>query len=294
MTFIKTYNANDAYKEMKDLLRSGSADVSPRGIKVKERLGVSVRILNPRDRIINDVHRNFPLKGAIAEFLWYMTENPSLSLITPYLKHWERYSDNGETVNSNYGFQWKNQINNVIEKIKRDPDTRQAVVNLYHDDYSSYYGKDNVCTPSFQFLLRDDLLYLIVNARSRDLVRGECIDQFTFTLLQELVANELGVDVGWYQVNIGSLHLYEEHFNLLEKDDSVDSSSKEMSPIKTYLKTSTFWKVLSENLFPDLIQEDFIRFWIQEKNIDIHSFHEGFKRNIYFPKISPLWKQEIF
>jgi thymidylate synthase len=291
---INAHNANEAYVQSKKLLKDSSIDSSPRGLKIKERLGVSIKILNPRDRIITEQNRNFPLKGALAEFLWYMTENPSISLITPYLKHWERYSDNGETVNSNYGFQWKNQINSVIEKIKRDPDTRQAVVNLYHDDYSSYYGKDNVCTPSFQFLLRDDLLYLIVNARSRDLVRGECIDQFTFTLLQELVANELGVDVGFYQVNIGSLHVYEEHFSLLESSDTFDSSNKEISPSKTYLRTSTFWRVLNENLFSDLIEEDFIRFWIQEKNIDINSLYQGFKRNIYFPKISPLWKQEIF
>jgi thymidylate synthase len=291
---INAHNANEAYVQSKKLLKDSSIDSSPRGFKIKERLGVSIKILNPRDRIITEQNRNFPLKGAIAEFLWYMTENPSISLITPYLKHWERYSDNGETVNSNYGFQWKNQINNVIEKIKRDPDTRQAVVNLYHDDYSLYYGKDNVCTPSFQFLLRNDLLYLIVNARSRDLIRGECIDQFTFTLLQELVANELGVDVGFYQVNIGSLHVYEEHFNLLESSDTFDSSNKEISPSKTYLRTSTFWRVLNENLFSDLIEEDFIRFWIQEKNIDINSFYQGFKRNVYFPKISPLCKQEIF
>ena len=154
---INAHNANEAYMQSKKLLKNSSLESSPRGMKIKERLGVSIKILNPRDRIITEVNRNFPLKGALAEFLWYMTGNPSLSIITPYLKHWERYSDNGEVVNSNYGYQWKNQISEVIQKIKKDPDTRQAVINLYHDDFSLYYGKDNVCTPSFQFLLREGL-----------------------------------------------------------------------------------------------------------------------------------------
>jgi thymidylate synthase len=280
MTFIKTYNANDAYKEMKDLLRSGSSDVSPRGIKVKERLGVSVRILNPRDRIINDVHRNFPLKGAIAEFLWYMTQNNKTKYITPYLKHWEKYSDDGIHVNSNYGFQWGNQVINVINKIKRDRDTRQGVITLYDKSYSNYYGKDNICTPDFQFLLRDNLLYLIVNARSRDLIRGECIDQFTFTLLQEIVANELGVDVGWYQVNIGSLHIYEEHFDLLEKENLNDSSQKEISPWRTYLNYSKFWDWIFSYEDSEIQNDDFILFWCKEKEIDKTQFLKGFQERI--------------
>jgi thymidylate synthase len=293
---IKAYNANEAYEGMKKLIKSGSIESSPRGMKIKERLGISVRIHNPRDRIITGSHRNFPIKSAFAEFLWYMTGNPSVKIIYPYLKHWKNYSDNEETVNSNYGFQWKNQIKEVIEKIKKDSDTRQAVVNLYHDDYSVYYGKDTVCTPSFQFLLREDLLYLIVNARSRDLVRGECIDQFTFTLLQEIVANELGVQLGWYQVNIGSLHIYEEHFNLLETQETYDGTNKESVPIRTFMNYSNFWNLLKDHKDTDLSNDDFILFLLKEKQIDFDSFYKGWKDNIYFPKVSPMFttKREIF
>lgn len=273
MSFITAYSANDAYVEMMSLLKKGSIESSPRGMKVKERLGVSVRIFNPRARIITETNRNFPLKGALAEFLWYMSENNKIKYILPYLKHWINYSDDGETVHSNYGYQWKHQLSDVIQKIKKDKYTRQGVVTLYDSKYASYYGKDNVCTPDFQFLLRDDLLYLIVNARSRDVIRGECIDQFTFTLLQETVANELGVDLGWYQVNIGSLHIYEEHFHLLEKPFELDTSSFEISPNKTYLKYSDFWNVLHKNKHSELIENDFIRFWTKEKNIDLTDFY---------------------
>lgn len=279
MSFITAYSANDAYVEMMSLLKKGSIESSPRGMKVKERLGVSVRIFNPRARIITETNRNFPLKGAIAEFLWYMSQNNQIKYITPYLKHWENYSDDSLTVNSNYGYQWKDQITNVIQKIKKDPHTRQAVITLYDSKYASYYGKDNVCTPDFQFLLRDDLLYLVVNARSRDVIRGECIDQFTFTLLQEVVANELGVDLGWYQVNIGSLHIYEDHFHLLEKPFSFDSSNTEISPNKTYLKYSHFFDTLQNNRHSELIEGDFVRFWAQQKNIDLNTFCEAFKES---------------
>lgn len=274
MTLITAYSANDAYSEMMSLLKKRSMESSPRGMKVKELLGLSVRIFNPRARIITENNRNFPLKGALAEFLWYMSENNKIKYILPYLKHWANYSDDNESVNSNYGYQWKYQLGDVIQKIKKDKYTRQSVVTLYDSRYSSYYGKDNVCTPDFQFLLRDEQLYLIVNARSRDVIRGECIDQFTFTLLQELVANELGVDLGWYQVNIGSLHIYEEHFDLLNSQMSFGPIAD--SPDKTYLKYSDFWNVLHENKFPELIESDFIRFWAKEKNIDLENFYTAY------------------
>lgn len=294
---IKVNNANESYNQMKALIKSGSMESSPRGKKIKERLGISIRIHNPRDRIITASHRKFPLKAAVSEFLWYMTENPSVNIITPYLKHWENYSDNGQVVNSNYGFQWKNQIRQVIEKIKKDRDTRQAVINLYHDDYSLYYGKDNVCTPSFQFFLREDLLYLIVNARSRDIVRGECIDQFTFTLLQELVANELGVDLGWYQVNVGSLHIYEEHFDLLDVEETFSENDiKQNVPIRTFLNYSNFWDLMKKNKDTDLNEDDFLLFLLKNKNIDFNHFYSAWNESIYFPKTSPLlqMKNQIF
>lgn len=270
--FYQVYNANAFLLQGLQLLKERGEKISTRGTKSIEVCGVSFRILNPRGRIINLEDRKFPIKGALAEFLWYMTKNSKLEIITPYLKHWNNYSDDGETVNSNYGFCAGNQIDNIIEKIKKDRSSRQGVVNLFNQDFSNYYGKDTVCTPNFQILIRDERLHMIVNARSRDIIRGECIDQFTFTLLQELLANELGCDVGWYQVNIGSLHIYEEHYDMLNMSSMTDSNMISNYNISTKCTYTNFWKNINYVIHNNI--EDFIGDLMQIKEIDIEHFNK--------------------
>lgn len=283
MITIDAYDANDFYTQAIKVLKKTGVKTKPRDMNCIETLNVSLRIANPRKRIITIKDRKFPLRGAMAEFLWYMTQNNKIEIITPYLKHWERYSDDGITVNSNYGYQWGDQIKGIIDKIKSDRDTRQAVVSLYDKRYSHYYGKDVVCTPSFQFLLRDDLLHLIVNARSRDLIRGECIDQFTFSYLQEIVANELNVNIGFYAVNIGSLHIYEDHFNLLEStEEKEENRFFELTNIK-YLH---FWEILLKlNKLKRTAEENNINDSIfricKEKEIDLNHFIRFFRKEQY-------------
>jgi thymidylate synthase len=265
--YIEVKNANSFLLEGLKVLKEKGEEINTRGTKSIEVSGISFRILNPRDRIISISDRKFPLKGALAEFLWYMTKNPKVEIITPYLKHWTNFSDDGIIVNSNYGYCSGNQINNIINKLKKDPSSRQGVINLFNRDFSDYYGKDTVCTPSYQILIRNNLVNMIVSARSRDIIRGECIDQFTFTLLQEIIANELGYDIGYYQVNIGSLHVYEEHYDFLNISDKIDDTYKNIS-LSTKYDYSNFWNQTNINY-----ENDFINHIIKIKNIDIQSFY---------------------
>jgi thymidylate synthase len=269
--YIQVYNANSFLLEGLKLIRERGREIETRGTRSREVCGVSIRILNPRARIISLSDRKFPLKGALAEFLWYMTKNPKVEIISPYLKHWVNYSDDGDIVNSNYGYCAGFQIDNIIEKLKKDKSSRQGVINLYNQDFSNYYGKDTVCTPNYQIIIRDNLLSMIVNARSRDIIRGECIDQFTFTLLQEILANELGYNVGWYQVNIGSLHIYEEHYNMLEMSTQTDDIMSEINLI-TRCTYSKFWNNINHILHEEI--EDFIGDIMRIKDIDINHFNK--------------------
>ena len=261
---IISKNANDFYEQGIKLLKDKGQKLQIRGSEVIELIGVNIKILNPRERVITEANRKFPLKGAMAEFLWYMTANNLVEIITPYLKHWINFSDDGFLVNSNYGYQWQNQVDGVINKLKNDKYTRQAVITLFDKSYSEYNGKDTVCTPSFQFLIRDERLHLIVNSRSRDIIRGECIDQFTFTCLQELIANELGIEIGTYQNCIGSFHIYSDHYHLLENKMDFENYYYDL---KINMKYSDFWKTISEE-----DKNDFIKNIIKSKDIDIEHF----------------------
>jgi len=68
-----------------------------------------------------------------------------------------------------------------------------------------------------QFLVRDSKLHAIVYMRSNDAIWGLPYDVFLFTMLQELLASELGLQLGTYTHTVGSLHLYEKHFDLAQK-----------------------------------------------------------------------------
>jgi thymidylate synthase len=69
---------------------------------------------------------------------------------------------------------------------------------------------DVPCCTTLQFLLRDGRLNLITYMRSNDIFTGFGYDIFFFTMLQELLACELEVALGWYQHVVGSLHLYDQ------------------------------------------------------------------------------------
>ena len=58
---------------------------------------------------------------------------------------------------------------------------------------------------------------MTVTMRSNDLIYGFCNDQYCFSKLQELVANELNMEVGDYYHFAHNLHIYEKHYYLKEK-----------------------------------------------------------------------------
>src|SRR5207247_7673262 len=73
--------------------------------------------------------------------------------------------------------------------------------------------KDIPCTCTLQFMIRKDRLYLFTNMRSNDAFLGMAHDIFCFTMLQEIVARDLSIDIGTYKHSVGSFHLYETSVN---------------------------------------------------------------------------------
>lgn len=201
---------------------------SPRGMKVKETLGVSFTIKDPRRRWIYNSARGFKHQYAIAEALWYLTGNDSTSWISYYAPFWRDISDDGSTANSAYGariFKPHSRIADgrfsqwewVKSELRRDPDSRRAIVHIKSPTDSIDAFKDVPCTLALQFLIRDEALHLVVNMRSSDLILGIANDVPAFTILQELMALELGVKLGEYIHVSNSLHVYERHWDMLDQ-----------------------------------------------------------------------------
>jgi thymidylate synthase len=100
------------------------------------------------------------------------------------------------------------------------PETRQAVCSLWRpsDLVNAFRGdkKDLPCTLTLQFILRSGKLNLIVNMRSNDVWLGLPYDAWAWCSIQQLVADALDVELGWYQHQAGSLHVYERNFEKFE------------------------------------------------------------------------------
>ncbi|PLA73424.1 thymidylate synthase [Hydrogenovibrio sp. SC-1] len=198
----------------KTLLSSENKIEATRGL-MTEILGATLVLKNPRSRLSRSETKG-KVFSAFGELFWYLTGQNRLDFIVYYVgRHYVNESDDEETVRSGYGERLFNssgsinQVSNVIELLLRKPNSRQAVIQLFDATDINQKYKSIPCTCTLQFLLRNGKLNLFVNMRSNDVFLGLPHDIFSFTMLQEIVARSIGVDIGVYQHSVGSLHLYE-------------------------------------------------------------------------------------
>ncbi len=227
---LGTYEGfTDCYIDMiSQVMRKPQFESAPRGQNVKEILGASFTIKNPRDRIPYVVGRKFSMSYMVAELIWYLSGDNSTDWISKYSAFWKDISDDGVTANSAYGARLfkphdkiaqgrYTQLDYVLEELRRDPDSRRAVMHLRVPDDSIDAKLDVPCTLALQFFIRNGALHQVANMRSSDLIFGIAYDIPAFTIFQELIANELGVKMGTYTHTSNSLHIYERHFDMAGK-----------------------------------------------------------------------------
>lgn len=231
------YNFTEAYRELlKDVYESPDFVSAPRGQKIREKLGVTFKIVDPLHRLPYTRGREFSSSYFIAESLWYLSGNDSTEWISRYSSFWKNISDDGTTANSAYGariFKPHERISKdvnatwtqwqyVIDELVKDNDSRRAVIHIRSPKDSILANKDVPCTLSLQFFLRDEKVHMVVSMRSSDLILGIAYDVPAFTIFQELLALELSkklcrkIGVGEYIHTSNSLHIYERHFKMAE------------------------------------------------------------------------------
>lgn len=195
----------DVLSQMNELNSSRDGDV------VGEVINATTIITDPTRCVMTNGVRKLSMRYAVGELLWYMSGNNSLKEIQKYTKAWDRMSDDGVTVNSNYGWCIKNkygfdQFEYVKDLLAKDPSSRQAVIHIKAPDNNK--SKDVNCTVCLQFFVREGKLYMTTYMRSNDLWMGFPYDVFQFTAMQILLSMQLGLELGTYTHIAGSLHLY--------------------------------------------------------------------------------------
>ena len=209
------YNANDVFEYFyKTISKHGRKFADTRAL-----FNVGFTIHKPQLNIISDKKRGWNLEYAEAEWEWYMTGDPSINtlgnLYGKVPEIWKRMADEDGNVNSNYGWQWQrnNQLDYVIEKLKKYKHTRHAAISIYDGKEHPKFATDTPCTYAVQFTNVENRLNMCVTMRSNDLWYGFCNDQYQFSKLLELVCERTGLAMGTYYHFAHNLHIYADKLN---------------------------------------------------------------------------------
>jgi hypothetical protein len=297
------------YKDLIDWILTQGYPSSPHGTATREIIDAHLLVKDPRDRLIYDEGRRMNIAFAAAEFFHMMAGADEARFLVSIVPKMENFSDmDTNTIIGAYGPRVDGVLSKVIELLERDKDSRQAVVPIFRSNDISRIDGIMPCTLSIQFLNRENRLHAIANMRSNDAVWGLTYDVFSFTMLQEVVAVSLGLELGEYRHNDGSLHLYLDRDRELVNKLSAKRYTLKMGKIAVFphweraymiaksavdLTSRDFWASIDLELDPiirDLLL--CIRHWFARKAKDLPEERVSYDevRDPAIKKVLSLWR----
>ncbi len=163
------------------------------------------------------------LKSIIHELLWFLQGSTNIA----YLKEngvsiWDEWADENGNLGPVYGYQWRNwpkpdgthidQIAQVVEMIKRSPDSRRLIVSAWNvADVDQM--KLPPCHAFFQFYVADGRLSCQLYQRSADIFLGVPFNIASYALLTMMVAQVCGLRAGDFVHTLGDAHIYLNHLD---------------------------------------------------------------------------------
>lgn len=211
----------------------------PRGMAVYECLGYQSRV-SMSNPIIRNPLRELGYKFMAAEAAWILGGQNDVKSIKPYSKKIENFSDDGETFFGAYGPKIVEQLPYVLDNLSKDPDSRQAVINIWRE--SPGKSRDIPCTLSLQFLIRNKVLHCVASMRSSDLWLGHPYDTFNFSAMSFKVLLDLRdtldfeLELGTLFLTAGSKHIYERDAEAATKVLTGSDPDKKYSRIPIFVE----------------------------------------------------------
>ena len=210
MKIIKAKTIKTVYnKVIKTLLRDKHVVGNTKEIE-----NACLIIKKPTLKLISFPHRNISKKYSEAELKWYWSGDNLCETIGKYAKMWLALTDDGITNNSAYGYilfkkYGINQVEQIIDLLRKDKNSRRAVLNISDASINRITTKDMQCTIAIQFLIRKNKLNMTVYMRSNDVYFGLPYDYIFFESLHQYISSQLNINVGIYTHIVTSLHMYE-------------------------------------------------------------------------------------
>lgn len=200
-----TVSNNERYvRLLSNIIHVGSNECS-RSLRYKEIPNHTVSF-DMREPFINNLDRKANLDFAVAEAYWILTGGNHI-----FHKNYAPYSDNGVTLAGAYGPKIVSQIEYVINTLRKDPGSRQAVMTIW--ERNPQPSKDIPCTIGLQFRINESGRFnTTVFMRSSDAWLGIPYDLFSFCMLSYMIMDEVGlrgIVPGRVTFMLGSSHIYD-------------------------------------------------------------------------------------
>jgi thymidylate synthase len=234
--YLSGETIDDLMRRVIEEIRSHGNRIHPSKGKAMEVTGVLLEIGDPRARLSRTETRGKPY-SCLGELCWYLAKTNDLNFISYYIPQYKKSAD-GNAIFGGYGprlFDWRgtNQLANVTDLLKKNPHSRKAVIQLFDANDIVEKHNDVPCTCTMQFMIRSERLHMFTNMRSNDALWGLAHDIFCFTMLQEIMARTLLVELGTYRHAVGSLHLYDESSDAATAflDEGWQSTEAPMPPM---------------------------------------------------------------
>lgn len=163
------------------------------------------------------------LKSIIYELLWFLQGDTNVKYLQEHgVRIWNEWADADGELGPVYGHQWRSwpdynggtidQISNVVEMIRRNPDSRRLIVSAWNVAEVEKMALPP-CHTLFQFYVADGRLSLQLYQRSADIFLGVPFNIASYALLLLMMAQVTGLQAGDFVHTLGDAHIYLNHLD---------------------------------------------------------------------------------
>lgn len=201
------------------LSRDEAREVSGRGSSTRELRPVLLELTDPRNRWVLSRSPALNPAAVLSEVIWILNGRNDSAFVNFWNNRLREFAGDGETYYGAYGFRLRrafgvDQLSAAADALIANPDTRQVCLSIWDPrlDLPVTLGEprsqDIPCNVTSLLKVRGGKLEWTQIMRSNDFWLGLPFNIVQFTLLQEIVAGWIGVEVGSYHHLSDSLHLY--------------------------------------------------------------------------------------
>jgi len=178
------------------------------------------------------------LPSIVHELLWFLSGDNNIRYLNENgVRIWNEWADENGDLGPIYGYQWRHwqtpgggevdQITQVIEQIRTNPDSRRHIVSAWNvADVGSMALPP--CHTLFQFYVADGSLSCQLYMRSADVFLGVPFNIASYALLTMMVAQVCGLEPAEFVLTFGDVHLYSNHF-----EQAREQLTREPRPLPT-------------------------------------------------------------